>query len=198
MHKINCEEPGIIHADHYDRNSAGITWVLSEPAWLSPQLYHELYLQVMERTKTKLETLNYDFFKELFKDNRDYQLLSLVKDGNILSAALLVPHGDTLTFMLVGRLKEKDEFDSYFNLVYGIIAYAIEKKFRKIKLGQTAYWVKQSVGGEPENQYIYFASTGKLRHFLLKSLNRLIFPQVRLKSIKVFKEFTNDNCVVSG
>jgi hypothetical protein len=198
MHKINCEEPIIVHSDHYDRNSGEIVWVLSEPAWLSPRLYHELYLQVMERTKTKLETLNHDFFKELFKDNRHYQLLSLVQQGNILSTALLVPHGDTLTFMLVGRVNEKDEFDSYFNLVYGIIAYAIGRKFKKIKLGQTAYWVKQSVGGEPENQYIYFASTGKFRHWVLKMLNRLVFPQVTLQSIKVFKEHTNDSSAFPG
>ena len=191
MQKIKSKEPVIIHSDDYDSDTPGITWVLSEPGWMSPQQYHHLYMRVMDRTKTKLETLNQEFFKELFKDNQHYQLLSLVEKGNILSSALLVPYGDTLTFMLVGRANEKDEFDSYFNLVYGIIAYAIEKKFKKVKLGQTAYWVKQSVGGVAENQYIYFGCTGKFRHWVLRRLNRLIFPEIKLKSIKVFKERTN-------
>ena len=109
----------------------------------------------------------------------------------------MVAHGDTLTFMLVARANEKDKYDSYFNLVYGIIAYAIEKKFRKIELGQTAYWIKQSVGSIPENQYLYFACTGRLRHFILKKLNKLIFPEIKLKSINVFKEVVNAQSILS-
>ena len=76
-------------------------------------------------------------------------------DGKkIISSALLVPHGDTLTFMLAGRENEKDEYDSYFNLVYGIIALAIQSGCKKLKLGQTAYWVKQCVGALPEPELI--------------------------------------------
>ena len=109
----------------------------------------------------------------------------------------MVPHGDTLTFMLVGREDEKDKYDSYFNLVYGIIAYAIERKFKKLKLGQTAYWVKQSVGGIPENQLIYFACTGSIRHFILKSLTKLIFPEIKIKPVQVFKKERNVSKVLS-
>jgi predicted N-acyltransferase len=188
LHKIEIEEPKIIHSEEYDVNAIGTRWVLSDPAWVSPDKFHYLYLKVMERTKTKLETLNLAFFQELFKDNRHYQLLSLVERGNIISSALLVPHRNMLTFMLVGRENEKDEYNSYFNLVYGIIAHAIEKKYKTIKLGQTAYWVKQSIGGVAEDQYVYFAYTGKLRHWILKSLNQLIFPPTKLNAVKVFKQ----------
>jgi predicted N-acyltransferase len=188
LQKIKCERPYIIHSEEYNGNTPGIKWVLSDPDWISPQKYYKLYLKVMERTKTKLETLNLAFFEELFKDNENYQLLSLVDRGNILSSALLVDHGETLIFMLVGRENEKDEYNTYFNLVYGIIAYAIEKKYNKIKLGQTAYWVKQSIGGIAEGQYVYFACTGKLRHWILKSLNTQIFPPTKLYSVKIFKE----------
>lgn len=188
LRKIKCQEPDIIHSDKYDRDTPGIKWVLSDPDWIGPQKFHDLYLKVMERTKTKLETLNMAFFEELFKDKEHFQFLSLVERGNIISSALLVDQGDTLTFMLAGRENEKDEYDSYFNLVSGIIAYAIDNKFKKIKLGQTAYWVKQSIGGVAENQYVYFACTEKLRHWILKSLNSQIFPPIRLKSVKIFKK----------
>jgi predicted N-acyltransferase len=188
LHKLKCQKPVIIHSNEYDEDMPGIRWVLSDPAWVSPDKFHHLYLKVMERAKTKLETLNLAFFQELFKDNRHYQLLSLVERGNIISSALLVDQGDTLTFMLAGRENEKDDYDSYFNLVYGIIALATEKKYQAIKLGQTAYWVKQSIGGIPEGQYIYFACTEKYRHWLLKTINKQIFPPIRLNPVKVFKQ----------
>lgn len=188
LHKIKCEEPVIIHSDEYDRNTPGITWVLSEPGWMSPQQYHHLYMKVMERTKTKLETLNEDFFTELFKDTSHYQLLSLVERGNILSSALLVPHGDTLTFMLSGRENDKDEYDSYFNLVYGIVALAIQSGCKKLKLGQTAYWVKQCVGGLPEQELIYFASRRPVIHWILKSLRNVIFPELKVKAVEIFRK----------
>ena len=198
LHKIGCDYPTITPVNEYDKNAFGVKWVLSKPCWVDPEEYHALYLRVMGRTKTKLETLNEDFFKELFNDDRQqYELLSLVKKGKIISSALLVTHGDTLTFILVARANEKDKYDSYFNLVYGIIAYAIEQKFTKVKLGQTAYWIKQSVGGIPENQYLYFACTGKLRNFILKKLNRLIFPEMKLKSINVFKDLVNAQSILS-
>jgi len=188
LRKIECYQPKIIHSDEYDNNMPGVKWFLSDPGWMGPHKFHHLYLKVMERTKTKLETLNQAFFEELFKEKRHYQLLSLVDRGDILSSAILVTHGETLTFMLVGRENEKDEYNSYFNLIYGIIALAIEKKYKKIKLGQTSYWVKQSIGGAAEDQYIYFACTGKIRHRILKSLNQLIFPPTKLNSVRAFKE----------
>lgn len=197
LRKIEYNSPVIVDAEDYEQNKNVVAWVLSKPSWIKPSEYHHLYMQVMSRTKTKLETLNEAFFVELFKDDEHYQLLSLVDNGKIISSALLVPHGDTLTFMLVGREDEKDKYDSYFNLVYGIIAYAIEKKFKKLKLGQTAYWVKQSVGGIPENQLIYFACTGSIRHFILKSLNKLIFPEIKIKPVQVFKKEINVSKVLS-
>ena len=133
----------------------------------------------------------------MFKNDGHFQLLSLVDGEKIISSALLAPHGDTLTFMLVGREDKKDKYDSYFNIVYGIIAYAIEKRFKRLKLGQTAYWVKQSVGGIPENQLIYFACTGRIRHFILKRLNKLIFPEIKIKPVQVFKSSINVSTVVS-
>lgn len=197
LRKINYHSPVIVDAEDYEQNKNVIAWVLSKPGWVKSKDYHHLYMQVMSRTKTKLETLNEEFFSELFKDENNYQLLSLVDNEKVISSAVLVPHGDTLTFMLVGREAEKDKYDSYFNLVYGIIAYAIENKFKKLKLGQTAYWVKQSVGGVPENQLIYFACRGKIRHFILKSLNKLIFPEIKIKPVQVFKKEVHVSTVLS-
>jgi hypothetical protein len=149
--------------------------------------FYQLYLKVMERTPTKLETLNQAFFENLFLQQEDYRILKLVVKGKIISAAVLVFSGDTLTFMLVGRENEKDEYDSYFNLVYGIIALAIREGFKIIKLGQTAYWVKQCVGGEPENEYIWFSSSSKCWHWILRKGKKIVFPETRLKKVNAFK-----------
>ena len=113
--------------------------------------------------------------------------MNLVVAEKIVSSAVVVFHGDTLTFMLVGKDEEKDEYDSYFNLVYAIISVGIQHGCKKIKMGQTAYWVKQCVGATPEDEFIYLASRKPFVHWILRSLRHVIFPQTKLKAANVFK-----------
>lgn len=142
----------------------------------------------MERSTTKLEVLNQDFFANLFSRKDKYQLLSLVADKKVISSAILIFNNDTLTFMLVGRERPKDEYDSYFNLIYGMIQLAIENGCKKVKMGQTAYWVKQCVGSVPEPKTIYFGSTRPGVHWVLRTLKNVIFPETKLNFIHAFKD----------
>lgn len=90
--------------------------------------------------------------------------------------------------MLVGRESHKDEVDSYFNLVYGIIQIAIHRKMKKINMGQTAYWVKQRLGACPVPVYIYLKSRRPLINIFLTKFNRLLFPELVLRPIKALKD----------
>ena len=218
LKKIKHNQPAILTSFQQLNGQPGL--ILTETSEDMATEFYKKYLAVMERTPTKLETLNLDFFKNLFRQ-KDYngheelleispgvemtthqrsneiclrtrsgskcKLLSLVVAEKIVSSAVLVFHGDTLTFMLVGKDEEKDEYDSYFNLVYGIISVAIQNGCKKIKMGQTAYWVKQCVGASPEDEFIYLASRKPFMHWILRSLRHVIFPQTKLKAANVFK-----------
>jgi predicted N-acyltransferase len=188
LKKMNVKKPVLIPLPAYDRNSEQAAWVLSKPDVACAEDFHAKYLNVMERTPTKLETLNQEFFKRLFQQEETYEVLSLMAKGQTIGSALLVHQGDVLNFMLVGRECAQDDYDSYFNMVYGIVELAIERRCKTIKLGQTAYWVKQCVGGTPKPEYIYFASRVKVLHILLKALRKVIFPELKLQSLQVFHE----------
>jgi len=190
LKKINHTEPVIVPAFDYDTASKQPALVLSPPGdeHFASEFYRK-YLEVMKRTPTKLETLNREFFSNLFKQE-EYKLLNLVVEGKAVSSAVVKFAGDELIFMLVAKEDNADEYDSYFNLVYGIIALAIQTGCKKISMGQTAYWVKQCAGAVPEPESIYFASRKRLVHWVLKSLRSVIFPEMKLKSINVFRQKT--------
>ena len=154
--------------------------------------FYEHYLAVMKRASSKLETLNSTFFELFFDRYKGKFDLIQVKDGEkILSSAILIRAGDTLHFMLIGLPQYRnDKFDPYFNLLYAIVQFAINNKISKIRLGQTAYWVKQQIGGTASNVFLFYHCRKKPVHFLLKNLKHLIFPETKLKSINVFNKVT--------
>lgn len=186
LKKIQQVHPVITRKAEYNQNDTMPALVLSEPDKGFADEFYKLYLAVMERTATKLEVLNLSFFRNIFQHHQEYKLLSLVVKGEVISSAVLIFTEDTLIFMLAGREHEKDKYDSYFNLVYGIIALAIEKGCREIKMGQTSYWVKQCVGAMAEPELIYFASSRPVVHWILKSLRHIVFPVTKLKDVDVF------------
>ncbi len=186
LKKIQQSQPVIIKKAEYKESNAMPALVLYEPDEDFAEGFYKLYLGVMERTSTKLEILNLSFFKNIFQQTNKYKILSLVVKGEVISSAVLIFTGDTLIFMLAGREHGKDKYDSYFNLVYGIIALAMQEGCREIKMGQTSYWVKQCVGAKAEPEFIYFASRRPLLHQVLKSLRHVIFPELKLKPVHVF------------
>jgi predicted N-acyltransferase len=188
LKKIGQSRPNIMKECEYNHKAESPALVLSEPDEYGADEFFKNYLAVMKRTPTKLETLNAAFFEKLFLQKADYKLLNLVVKGKIISSAVLIFENDALIFMLVGRENEKDEYDSYFNLVYGIIALAIQSGSRKLKMGQTAYWVKQCAGALPETERIYFASRRPFVHGILKLLRHVIFPELKLKPVDVFRK----------
>ncbi len=163
--------------------------VLGDVSLCPPATFHALYLPVMARTSVKLETLNAGFFDRLYDNcKNDLDVLVLRKGDHIISAALLVREGANLTFMLIGRKDRQDMYDSYYNLVYGIIAYAIQTGVTRLNLGQTSYWVKQRIGGVAEPRFVYFKATGSQMQKLVQRFHPNIFPETPLPAVRVFLE----------
>lgn len=155
----------------------------------NPAMFFEGYLQVMERAEVKLETLNQPFFENIYNYmDKDTEIVAM-RDGNrILGSALLMQSGDSLFFVLVGLdYARRDEFDVYFNLVYAIIALAIQRKCQWLYLGQTSYWLKQRVGGYCVPEYLYFKSRRPFIHRILQLLKSVIFPELKLETPRVFR-----------
>ena len=194
LRKIGLEEPVIYDASSGlpDSNDFPVL-IVGDRSLCPPEQFYRMYRAVMTRAPTKLEVLTPEFFHSLYENmGEDLKLFILKKDETIFSAALLLQNEHSLTFMLAGRENQCDEYDSYFNLVSGILAMAIKNGIREIKLGQTAYWVKQRIGGMAEDEYFFFHARKPILHALLKKFNRIIFPAVKLPRINVFKNETMD------
>ncbi|WP_020568323.1 peptidogalycan biosysnthesis protein [Neolewinella persica] len=155
-----------------------------------PSLFYNYYLKVMDRAETKLEVLNLPFFEHCFEKLReDLTLITVEKGGEVLSAGLLFKHDPYLTFALVGNKYGKHaEVDPYFNLIHAMIALAIKEDVQQLKLGQTAYWVKQRLGGKPSGRILFFKAKNRVTHYALKKMRKILFPDTPIPSIHVFKK----------
>ena len=162
--------------------------ILADSTVCTPELFYKSYLEVMNRAVSKLETLNFDFFKNYFESHKEKLIfIVLAEDQTIYGSAILVPHESELTFALIGKHGEKDKYDTYFNLITAIVKYGIENNFETINMGQTSYYPKQRVGAKPENEYIYFRSGKIMMHTVLRLLNKVLFPETKIQNVNVFK-----------
>lgn len=154
----------------------------------SPEDFYRLYLSVMSRAETKLETLNLAFFQKMYAYyDGELVVLTLRRSGDLLGAALLLPAGDTLIWLLVGQeAGRSDETDTYFNLVYGILDYAFRHGFKKIKMGQTAYPLKLRLGARPQELFLFFKATNPAKHLMLRTFKNVLFPATKLPQLRVF------------
>ena len=190
LKKIGQTSPAIERANGDGPAAAAPRLVLGGPEVCPPSRFFELYMQVMERAPVKLETLNLPFFEQLYTHMRhDLAVLAFVQEREVLGSALLTTHNGAMTFMLVGLdYARRDQYDVYFNLVYGIISLAIEQGCRELHLGQTSYWLKQRVGGECIPEYFYFKSNRRFVHFCIRSLRAALFPEVKPRRPTVFRQ----------
>jgi predicted N-acyltransferase len=188
LKKLGQTRPEIVSLDRTSREPNHPKLVLGADV-CSPEKFYELYLQVMDRAEVKLETLNQAFFDNLYTNMKeDWDLLALVKGEEVLGAALLSTSNKIMTFVLVGLdYAKRDEYDVYFNLVYGIIDLAIQRGCRELNLGQTSYWLKQRIGGICIPEYLYFKARSRPVHFCISSLRMVLFPAVKLPRPRVFR-----------
>lgn len=169
-------------------NTAATLLHLEHPSRQVAPIFAALYAQTVSRTETKLEILNEQFFSLLFeKCSVDLELLTLRRKDEIIGAALLTTHEQTLHFLLAGiDYSLRDRYDTYFNLLNGIVALAFSRNCGIIDLGQTSYHAKMRLGGELEEMFFFLKARGRIAHALLRASRRLLFPGVAVDPRHVF------------
>jgi predicted N-acyltransferase len=189
LDKIGRAAPGVRSLSMQElRSSKGPVLALLEGADYPPEQFMPGYQSVMERATTKLETLNAAFFEALFRAMPgQLRVLVLAVDGEVMGSALLMPNGEEITFALIAKEEERDPFDTYYNLMLGIVEHAIDKGFRRVGLGQTGHWPKQRIGGEAEERHLYYRARKPFLHALLRSARKVLFPRIAITPVRVFK-----------
>lgn len=160
-----------------------------KPSQYDPKVFYELYCQVMERATVKLEVLNEAFFEHFFAAmEQEIFLLTMVFQGKVLGVFVVAWVGETVTFIWTGKTDFRDEYDTYFNLMSGMVAFALEKGCTNLVLGQTSFYAKQRIGGLVEDLFLYFKCHKGGKHWVLEKLNAQLFPRLEVPELRVFKK----------
>jgi hypothetical protein len=123
------------------------------------------YLEVLRRSKGKLETLTMNFFQQL---PPEFRLTALYHDEIPAGWYITVTFREKLYFFLGGvDYTLNRSFNTYFNILAEIIKEGIEKKVSLTDLGQTAEIPKLKLGGKlVEKNMLATHSNGFIRHCL--------------------------------
>ena len=106
------------------------------------KVFYQMYMSVMDRAKVKLEMLNEVFFENFFKKmHQELIILTLEYENEVLSTYILAKGQDELIFIWTGKHGDKDQYDSYANLMIAMVKLAFDLDFKRINMGQTSYTI---------------------------------------------------------
>lgn len=147
--------------------------------------HYALYLQIMKKTTTKLETLSPGVFKYLPSNFR----LTTYYSGNDMLCWHITCSDTTTFFFFFGGMNYAlcKVFASYNNNLLCILSAAIDKKYRLIDFGQTAETAKSRLGGEPDERRMFLFHRNPIILRLIRLLSSLINYTKRYEKPHVFK-----------
>lgn len=147
--------------------------------------HYRLYLEIMRRTRTKLETISMDLFRNL---PSNFTLTTYYNEKDMLCWHITCLDGKKLTFFFGGMdYKLRGQFQSYHNNLFGILSEAIEKKCDVLDLGQTAETAKMRLGGIKEERKMFLFHRNPLILNVLLPFKRFLTYSNDVENCNVFK-----------
>jgi hypothetical protein len=150
---------------------------------------HQLYLNVYEKSKDKLEELSAVFFKNL---PQEYKLTvfckGLVKNAEPLGWFITIFDGSVLSFFLGGLdYYQNRKFSIYHNMLIEILKEGIELGANSIDFGQTAETSKLKIGGKLKHKYMIGYHSNRFINWVLKKAKGVLEYKYNMPQYHVFK-----------
>ena len=146
-------------------------------AYESPQLY-SLYLNVSRNAKFNTFILPPDHFlvyKRLLGDR--FRVFGYYLNQELIGFYSLILNEDNLeTYFLGYKTEQLQQRQLYLNMLYDMLEFAIQNKFKKVVYARTALEIKSSVGAEPEDMYMYIYHTNRFWNRMLKPIFNWLNP----------------------
>ncbi|MBN2545567.1 MAG: GNAT family N-acetyltransferase [Spirochaetes bacterium] len=145
----------------------------------------KMYLEVLSRSKGKLESLKISFFQNLpdkFKLNSFYT-------GNKLLGWFITFFDNSIFYFFLGGIDYElnEKYQIYFNLLYRILKDGIEKKAKAIDMGQTAEIPKMRLGGKLQKKYMIGYHNNTILRLLMKLNKNLLSYKYNFNETNVTK-----------
>jgi hypothetical protein len=148
--------------------------------------HHQLYLEVYQNSKDKLECLSLEFFREFPSEIFEFKRRDT---GELVGFVQLVHESSKLTFLFGGFKQERVRtHDLYMAMLLEIIRIGIERGVSIIEFGQTAEETKLKLGCVPVEKYLYVHHSNKVLHYLIARLLPLLSYKPHGIAYNVFKE----------
>lgn len=145
---------------------------------------HRLYLNVLQRSKYPLETLDISFFRHF-----DAQIQVLYDNGAPLAFVMTKRFGSRLHFLFGGMdYTARDRFDLYYNMLLTVIRTGIEEKVSQIDFGQTAEGVKCRIGCRIHPKYMCAFAGNRFINRLFLLFSRYLEYNNTLEECRALKE----------
>ncbi len=144
---------------------------------------YKLYLNVLEKSEFKLETLPKSFF-----ENEELENFVFYKDNIPISFASTYCDEDEFDFIFGGMdYNYLKKYDLYYNMLLFIIKEGILKKKPEINLGQTALYAKTFVGAQAKDRYMLCFSSNYIIDFFVKKFSFLLENSEKIPKSNPFK-----------
>ena len=146
---------------------------------------YDLYLQIFKKSKSKLEKLSLEFFKNL---PENYRLTTYSLNSRVISWHITLKDDGVLYFFFGGTdyaLNRK--FNSYFNNIAGILKEAISQRYKTIDFGQTAEIPKTRLGGKVLELNLFVYHRNLIINKLLSYSRKLLQYNREVPETHVFK-----------
>ena len=163
---------------------AGVTPVITDCSVFNKEHY-SLYMQIMKKTTTKVETLSFESFRNL---PSNFRLTTYYFDDKMLCWHIVCKDNDLMFFYFGGmNYSLRDKYQSYNNNLIGIVEDAFEMNYSTIDLGQTAEIAKTRLGGVMSDRRMFFYHKNPVILGLLRLFRNVIAYTKTNEKHHVFK-----------
>lgn len=167
------------------RNSSDIEMIKIDHKEFNKE-HHQLYLEVYQNSKDKLECLSLKFFREFPSEMYEFRIGD---SGELVGFVQLVQTSDKLNFLFGGFKQEYNKtYNLYMKMLIEIIRIGIERGVDLIEFGQTAEETKLKLGCVAVKKYLYVHHSNKVLHYMIAKILPLLSYKPHGISYNVFKD----------
>lgn len=150
---------------------------------------HQLYNNVSINASFNTFVLpEHHFYTYKLQLKEKFRIFGYFLDGELIGFYTLILNNETLETYFLGY-DEVNQYGHqlYLNMLYEMIAFAIEHSFKTIVYARTAMEIKSSVGAQPQPMSMYFKHTNTILNALSKPIFKLMDPQQQWEERHPFK-----------
>ncbi|WP_370214553.1 GNAT family N-acetyltransferase [Mesoflavibacter profundi] len=138
--------------------------LLLEDIKLQGNALYKLYKHVSDQAKVNSFILKRNHFYQLKLDlQSNFKIFGYYLNNELIGFYTLILNNSQLeTYFLGYNPRYQQEYQMYLNMLYDMLEYGIDHKFKSVVYARTAMEIKSSVGANPNDMFIYMKHTNTL------------------------------------